>query len=95
MYLISLKNHSDGIYSTVDNNGEYVVYFFRNEDDAERYLGLLEANDEKNVLPALTVNEVSESSGISTCEMRGIKYIVIEEEDIIIPPRVYDNVENI
>lgn len=43
MFLITLQEHDEGVYSVIDMEGDHVVYFFEEEDDAERYLGLLEA----------------------------------------------------
>ena len=94
MFLITLAEHSDGVYSVVDNEGDHVVYFFKEEEDAERYLGLLEANDYKETLPPLTTHEVDPKTGIKVCEMKGMKYTIIEPDDIIVPPRDYDNLQD-
>jgi len=92
MFLITLKEHSDGVYSVIDEEGDHVVYFFEEEDDAERYLGLLEANNEE--LPPLVTHEVDAKSGIGMCELRGMKYLIIKPDDIIIPPPDYDNLQD-
>jgi hypothetical protein len=94
MFLITLQEHPDGVYSVLDDEGDHVVYFFRDEDDAERYLGLLEANDEDDSLPALRTYEVDTKSGVGMCELRGMKYIIVEPDDIIVPPRSYDNLQD-
>lgn len=94
MFLITLKEHPDGVYSVIDGEGDHVVYFFEDEDDAERYLGLLEANDADGDLPPLTTHEVDAKAGIGMCELKGMKYIVVQPEDIIIPPPDYDNFQN-
>jgi len=94
MFLITLAEHTDGVYSVVDEEGDHVVYFFQDEDDAERYLGLLEANDSDDSLPLLTVYEVDAKAGIGMCELRGMKYLIIEPDDIVIPPRPYDNLQD-
>ena len=94
MFLITLREQPDGVYSVVDDEGDHVVYFFEDEDDAERYLGLLEANDEDEDLPPLMIHEVDPKAGIGMCEMRGMKYLIIEPDDIIVPPRSYDNLQD-
>ena len=94
MFLITLQEQPDGVYSVVDDEGDHVVYFFEDEDDAERYLGLLEANDEEDDLPALRIYEVDAKAGVSMCELRGMKYLIIEPDDIIVPPRSYDNLQD-
>lgn len=91
MFLITLKEHPDGVYSVIDEEGDHVVYFFEDEDDAARYLGLLEANDSGGDLPPLTTHEVDTKAGIGMCELKGMKYIVVQPDDIIIPPPDYDN----
>lgn len=91
MFLITLEDQIEGVYSVVDDEGDYVIYFFREEEDAERYLGLLEANDEDNSLPALTTHQIDVRAAVGMCELRGMKYLIVEPEDIIIPPRSYDN----
>lgn len=94
MFLITLKEHSDGVYSVIDEEGDHVVYFFEEEDDAERYLGLLEANDEDGTLPPLITHEVDTKAGIGMCELKGMKYVIVQPDDIIIPPPDYDNLQD-
>lgn len=94
MFLITLAEHTDGVYSVLDEEGDHVVYFFENEDDAERYLGLLEANDEDNSLPPLVTHEIDSRSGIGMCELKGMKYVVVQPDDIIVPPASYDNFQD-
>jgi hypothetical protein len=94
MFLITLQEQPDGVYSVVDDEGDHVVYFFEDEDDAERYLGLLEADDEEDNLPALRIYEVDAKAGIGMCELKGMKYLIIEPDDIIVPPRSYDNLQD-
>lgn len=91
MFLITLQEQPDGVYAVLDEEGDHVVYFFEEEDDAERYLGLLEANDADEDLPPLIVHKVNAKSCVDMCKMRGTKYIIIKTDDIIVPPRSYDN----
>jgi hypothetical protein len=95
MFLITLQEHPDGVYSVIDDEGDHVVYFFQEEDDAERYLGLLIANqDGEDSLPPLMTYEVDTKAGIGMCELRGMKYLIVEPDDIIVPPRSYDNLQD-
>ena len=59
-----------------------------------RYLGLLQANQEDGSLPPLITYEVDSKAGIGMCELRGMKYLIVEPDDIIVPPRSYDNFQN-
>ena len=46
MYLLALSGKEDeGAYSVLDEDGEKALYLFEEEDDAERYAGLLEAEE--------------------------------------------------
>ena len=94
MFLITLAEHPDGVYSVLDEEGDHVVYFFREEDDAERYLGLLEANNADENLPPLVTYEIDTKAGIGMCELRNMKYLIVEPDDIIVPPRSYDNLQD-
>jgi hypothetical protein len=88
MYLICLQDHPDGVYSVVNEEGDNVIFFFEEEDDAESYLGLLEANN-YNDLPDLQIIELDIEVASKVCETRGYKYTIITPDDVIIPP--YDN----
>lgn len=90
MYLISIKgNEDDGAYAVSDSDGEKALYFFEDEDDAQRYAWLLEADD----YPEMVVVEVDDELAVKTCEMYGYKYAVISPNEFVIPPRNYDNVQ--
>ncbi len=46
MFILAIKGQEDeGAYSVLDEHGEQSVFFFEEEDDAERYAILLEAED--------------------------------------------------
>lgn len=90
MYLISIKgNEDDGAYAVSDSDGEKALYFFEDEDDAQRYAWLLEADD----YPEMVVVEVDDELAVKTCEMYGYRYAVISPNEFVIPPRKYDNVQ--
>ena len=65
------------------------MYFFEEEDDAERYAGLLMAEDYSE----MTVIEVDDEMGIKTCEMYGYNYVIITPNEFVIPPRDYDTIQ--
>ena len=66
------------------------MYLFEHEDDATRYAGLLEANEE---IP-LTVVKIDDKLAVDTCQKHKYKYVIISEDDIVIPPLNYDNIQN-
>ena len=90
MYLISIKGKEhEGAYAVNDEDGERALYLFEEEDDAIRYGGLLEAED----YPPMTVMEVPDQLAINTCNMYNYRYVIITEDDFVIPPRVNDFIQ--
>lgn len=90
MFILTIANkEEEGAYAVVDSNGEKALYFFEDEDDAERYAGLLEAED----YPEMSVIEVDDFVAIKTCEMYGYNYVIITTNDFVIPPRDYDYIQ--
>lgn len=88
MFVLALKGkEKEGLYSVDNEDGDRVLYIFREEDDADRFVGLLEADD----FPELSVVEVDEEATVAICEANGYTYAIIEEDDLIIPPRITDD----
>ena len=89
MFLLTLKNRKDdGAYAVQNKKGEKVLFLFEDEDDADRYAMMLEEEDQAN----MEVVEVDGALAIRTCKMYNYKYAVITPNDIVIPPRVNDNI---
>lgn len=87
MFILALKDDSDeGAYAVENENGEQVVFFFEEEDDAIRYNGLLEAED----YPMMGVIKVDREVAVKTCDMYDYKYAIITTNDFVIPPREDD-----
>lgn len=90
MFLLTiLEKEEEGAYAVSDEYGEKALYFFEEEDDAERYSGLLMAED----YPEMTVIEVDDEMAIKTCEMYGYNYVIITPNEFVIPPRDYDTIQ--
>ena len=88
MFLLASKNSSQqGAYAVENQNGENVLFFFEEEDDADRYAMLLQAQEDRS----LSVIEIDEALAIRTCKMYNYRYAVIKPEDIVIPPKLNDN----
>ena len=84
MYILSIKGkEQEGAYAVEDHAGERALYLFEEEDDAERYGGLLEAED----YPPMSVVHVEKELAIETCEVYNYRYVVITNDDFVIPPR--------
>jgi len=83
MYILTLKNRADGVYSLLNDHGEQVIPIFEEQDDANRYHRQLEEIYTKH---PLEVVEIDLSDIVNACEERDQKYAIITEDDFIIPP---------
>ena len=91
MFILSLHGHEgEGAYAVTNDEGHKALYLFEQEDDATRYAGLLEANES---IP-LTVVQIDDTLAVETCQKHKYKYVIISEDDIVIPPLNYDNIQN-
>ena len=91
MYILSLYGREgEGAYAVTNDDGHKALYLFEQEDDATRYAGLLEANE---AIP-LTVVQIDDKLAVDTCQKHKYKYVIISEDDIVIPPLNYDNIQN-
>ena len=89
MFLLTLKEKAEeGAYAVQDEYGDKVLFLFEREDDAERYAMQLHEQDEAE----MAIIEVDGKVAIKTCKVYNYKYAVITPNDIVIPPRVYDNI---
>ena len=88
MFLLASKNSTpQGAYAVQDQNGESVLFFFEEEDDADRYAMLLQVEQNRS----LSVVEIEDALAIRTCKMYNYRYAVIKPEDIVIPPNKLDD----
>ena len=83
MYVITLQDEPSGIYSVFNDSQDRIIPLFEQEDDALRYLFLLE---EINDNPDLEILEVEPDLIITACRSQGQKYSIITADDLIIPP---------
>ena len=83
MFVITLKDHPQGIYSVFDKQDDRIVPLFEQADDALRYVMQL-SEDEEN--PELQIMNVQPDQIIQACRMQGQKYSIISADDFIIPP---------
>ncbi len=89
-YILSIKGKEhEGAYAVADEDGERALYLFEERDDAERYAGLLEAED----YPPMAIVTVEEELAIQTCEVYNYRYVVITKDDFVIPPRENDFIQ--
>tara|TARA_S200000501_G_scaffold352144_1_gene370717 strand:- start:253 stop:531 length:279 start_codon:yes stop_codon:yes gene_type:complete len=89
MYLLTLKGKGDeGAYAVANKYGEKVLFLFEKEDDAERYAQQLEDQEASK----MDVIEVDDNLAIITCRRYNYKYAVITPNDIVVPPKIDDNI---
>jgi len=87
MYIITIKGKDDeGAYAVKDEFGEKVVFLFEEKHDAIRYALLMEEDG----CPEMDVIQVNDTVAVAACEKAGVKYTIITEDDIVIPPRDND-----
>jgi len=88
MFLLTLKDQKDdGAYAVQNRYGEKVLFLFEEEDDAVRYALQLEDQEDTE----MDVVEVDDALAIMTCKRYNYKYAVVTPNDIVIPPKLNDN----
>ena len=83
MFVLTLENHNDGVYSLFDKDKNRVIPIFQLEDDANRYLTMLEDITE---YPSMRVVEMEDHVIIGACQDRGQRFSIITPDDFLIPP---------
>ena len=87
MFVLTLANQPDGVYSVYDEEDKKVIPIFQLEDDADRYLLQLQENIS---YPKMEVVEMEDHVIIDACQQKGQPFTVITPDDLLIPP---DNLE--
>ena len=83
MFVLTLENHPDGVFSVFDSTDDRVIPIFIEGDDAERYLMMMEIDDD---YPPMQVVEMEDHVIIGACQDRGQKFSIITPDDFLIPP---------
>jgi len=84
MFILTLRNRPDGVFSVVSDDGDQIIPIFESEDDAERYNTMM-LSDSDN--PVLQIVEVDQDLIVTACEERYQKYAIITKDDFLIPPK--------
>ena len=82
MYLLTKEegNVESGVYASVDDDGEAIVQFFVNKDDAIMYNTMLEAIDQD-----IHITEVDPEMIEKFCGVLGHAYTIADEGEMVIP----------
>ena len=83
MFVLTLANQPDGVYSVYDEEDKRVIPIFQLEDDADRYLLQLQENVK---YPTMEVVEMEDHVIIGACQDRGQRFSIITPDDFLIPP---------
>ena len=83
MFVLTLANQPDGVYSVYDEEDKRVIPIFQLEDDADRYLLQLQENV---TYPKMEVVEMEDHVIIDACQQKGQPFTVITPDDLLIPP---------
>ena len=83
MFVLTLEDHPDGVFSVFDSADDRVIPIFLAGDDAERYLMMMEEDDD---YPPMQVVEMEDHVIIGSCQDRGQKFSIITPDDFLIPP---------
>tara|TARA_B100001063_G_C16735356_1_gene541695 strand:- start:1199 stop:1459 length:261 start_codon:yes stop_codon:yes gene_type:complete len=82
MYILCLDGkEAEGAYA-IQHKKERTLLIFSELEDAERFVGLLEADD----FPPMSTVKVDAETMIEMCESTGHNYTVIQPNELIIPP---------
>lgn len=85
MFILALKEKTDGAYTVINDADEKVLLIFEKQDDAERYAMMLNEND----YPQVKVVSYEDNVLLKTCELMGQRYSIVGPYDLVVPPDVY------
>lgn len=80
--LTSIDEDNEGAYAVANEYGDNVLFMFEEEDDATRYLGMLEDLGYET----MEVTEVDPEVAIMACDHLNYQYAIITPNDIVVPP---------
>ena len=83
MFVLTIENHPEGVYSVFDESENRVIPIFLANDDAERYLMMMQSEED---YPPMQVVEMEDHVIIGACQDRGQRFSIITPDDFIVPP---------
>lgn len=86
--LTMVRGGSIDIYSVRVDSDSPTVLLFKDRDDAERYVIMLEEDDSYTVgeTCVMDITEVPLSDAVNALENKGHRYILIGSDELFIPP---------
>lgn len=87
VHILTLKGHTEGVYSIIDDYGDQIIPMFEEEDDALRYSIQLEEDQQDH--PELQIVEIEKELFVAACIDREQKFAFISKDDFIVPPKPF------
>ena len=85
MFILVDKNPG-GVYAVSNNKQTKTVHMFEQKEDAERYMGLLDAS---NYGKPLELMNIDVDAVAINCEKFGYTYAIVSKNDLVVPPIKY------
>ena len=82
MFILTIEDHPEGVFSVFDDEERRVVPIWTKNDDAQRYLMMIQEEE----YPPMQVVEMEDHVIIDACQQRGQPFTVITPDDLLIPP---------
>ena len=86
MFIVTLEDQAEGVFSVWSDDKKRVVPLFQVEDDAERYLYHIETDP---AYPPMQLVEIDDHVIIGACQDRGQLFTIVSPDDLLIPPEDY------
>jgi hypothetical protein len=86
VHILTLKGHTEGVYSIIDDYGDQIIPMFEEEDDALRYS--IQLKDQQDH-PELQIVEIEKELFVAACIDREQKFAFISKDDFIVPPKPF------
>ena len=82
MFILTIEDHPEGVFSLHDDDENRIVPIWTKNDDAQRYLMMIQEED----YPPMQVVEMEDHVIIGACQDRGQRFSIITPADFLIPP---------
>ena len=82
MFILTIEDHPEGVFSLHDDDENRIVPIWTKNDDAQRYLMMIQEED----YPDMQVVEMEDHVIIGSCQDRGQRFSIITPDDFLIPP---------
>ena len=82
MFTLTIEDHPEGVFSLHDDDENRIVPIWTKNDDAQRYLMMIQEED----YPDMQVVEMEDHVIIGACQDRGQRFSIITPDDFLIPP---------